>query len=306
MKESPDTIHGRMKEGAHLAGYGLKRSLENLKWLLEEERYKQLSANYRNVNDFLRDTKKAFHLLNIDPEERKQIAKLVKELQPEASQRAIADMAGVSHPTIQTDLGGKNLPKEPENMEKGGKNLPPQPWTGDDSYDPTPNKPNWSGILRSDSIEWWTPQIYIEAVHEVMGGIDLDPASSDEANEFVGAVSFFDRDHDGLSQPWHGRVFLNPPYGDEGPPFIEKLMNELNRSVKEAIVLVNSRATDAKWFQPLFDGVICFTDHRIDFNSPHEKHASSTHGSVFIYFGPNEKAFAQVFERFGNIVKRFP
>ena len=130
--ESPDTIHGRMKEGAHLAGYGLTRSMENLRWLLEDGRFMQLSTGYQNVNAFLRDTKDAFKLLNINPEERKQIALLIKDLQPKASQRAIADMVGVANTTIAADLGtverDRNVAKTPEELP---------PWTAQDTYDPT-------------------------------------------------------------------------------------------------------------------------------------------------------------------------
>ena len=90
--ESPDTIFGRMKEGAHVAGYSSQRAMENLRWLLEDERYKELSEGYENVNDFLRAADVAFSLLKIKPEGRKQIAQLVKDLQPKASDRAIADM----------------------------------------------------------------------------------------------------------------------------------------------------------------------------------------------------------------------
>ena len=104
MTETPDTIHGRMKEGAHLAGYSLQRSMENLRWLLEDSRFKELSQGYGNVNDFLRDTQSAFSLVNIKPEERKQIAELVKELQPKASQRAIGDLVGVSPMSVGRDL----------------------------------------------------------------------------------------------------------------------------------------------------------------------------------------------------------
>ena len=160
-------------------------------------------------------------------------------------------------------------------------------------------------MLQSMSNEWYTPQEYIDAVYEVMGGIDLDPASSYRANETVKASEFYAEEDDGLFQSWGGRVFLNPPYGKSGPAFIRKLVDELDNTVTEAIVLVNSRATDAEWFQDMFDGIICFTDHRIDFDSPEEKNTSSTHGSCFIYFGPNRAKFADVFGRFGNVVKRY-
>jgi hypothetical protein len=164
----------------------------------------------------------------------------------------------------------------------------------------------WGPVLDSKDIEWWTPTVYIEAVHETMGGIDLDPASCPKANETVRASAFYTAKDDGAAQPWQGRVFLNPPYGKAGAALIEKFLSEALSSFPEGILLVNSRATDADWFQPCFNGVVCFTDHRIDFDSPEEKPTSSTHGSCFIYFGPNEKRFADVFSRFGNIVKRWP
>ena len=130
--ESPDTIQGRMKEGAHLAGYSLQRSMENLRWLLEESRYEQLTAGYHNVNDFLRDIQEAFVLLNIKPEERKQIAELVKELQPKASQRAIADMMGVNQATIAADLG--TIERGRSNDEYSSNNSQKQPYF--DEYSP--------------------------------------------------------------------------------------------------------------------------------------------------------------------------
>ena len=159
-------------------------------------------------------------------------------------------------------------------------------------------------MLQSLSNDWWTPKEYIDAVYEVMGGIDLDPASTPEANETVGAKIIYTESDDGLSQRWFGKVFLNPPYGRLGGEFAGKLYESLGSGVEEAIMLVNSRATDADWFQPCFDGVICFTDHRIDFDSPYEKKTSSTHGSCFVYFGDNPGEFSRVFSKFGNVVCR--
>jgi len=170
------------------------------------------------------------------------------------------------------------------------------------------SSPSWQPMLSSASHEWYTPEQYLEAVRGVLGGIDLDPASCAEANKTVMAETYYDANQDGLSQPWRGRIFLNPPYGSAGPPFIERLISELKSgNVTEAVVLVNSHATETSWFQPLFGGVLCFTDHRIDFVSPTgEAQCGSTHGSCFVYFGDNEKDFIRIFRNFGYVVKQCP
>jgi len=62
--------------------------------------------------------------------------------------------------------------------------------------------------------EHYTPAPIIEAARHVMGGIDLDPATTASVNaETVRAERFFTRENDGLSCVWRGRVWLNPPGG---------------------------------------------------------------------------------------------
>lgn len=65
--------------------------------------------------------------------------------------------------------------------------------------------------FNSGNNEWYTPKEIIDAAREVMGEIDLDPASSELANKTVRAEKFYTINSDGLTKEWHGRIWLNPP-----------------------------------------------------------------------------------------------
>lgn len=159
--------------------------------------------------------------------------------------------------------------------------------------------------LSSESNEWYTPAKYVEAARRVMGGIDTDPATNAIANRTINATAIYTREDDGLQQEWHGRVWLNPPYGGLSGPFIAKLVEEYEAGrVTEAVVLVNANSTETKWFAPMWQHTLCFTDHRIDFISPHGVKDGSTHGSVFIYLGPNVNRFVEEFDQFGYVVRQ--
>lgn len=164
-----------------------------------------------------------------------------------------------------------------------------------------------AGIRSSRDHEWYTPEPYIEAARKTLGHIDLDPATSPSANSVVQADHIYTAEDEGENQPWSGRVWLNPPYGDGPKRFIPALMKHYESgAVTAAIVLANAHSTDADWFRPLFDHVLCFTDHRLDFDSAgRDKASSSTHGSVFAYLGDNPKVFAANFTEFGPIVRRW-
>jgi hypothetical protein len=155
---------------------------------------------------------------------------------------------------------------------------------------------------QSLSNEYYTPAEYIEAAREVLGRIDLDPASNAIAQQTVQAGAYFTEDDDGLQPDWWGRVWLNPPYGEHTGKFISKMTEELAAGrVPAAICLVNAHSTDTGWFQQLWDGVLCFTDHRINFGGDGTENGS-THGSVFVYFGAERDKFMSVFCQFGACV----
>ncbi len=71
-----------------------------------------------------------------------------------------------------------------------------------------------TNVLHSSaSNEHGTPATIALAAEQVMGGIDLDPASTPLFNEIIGAAKIFTAEDNGFAQLWPGRVFLNPPGG---------------------------------------------------------------------------------------------
>lgn len=146
--------------------------------------------------------------------------------------------------------------------------------------------------------EWYTPAQYIEAAREVMGVIDLDPASNDFANETVKAEKYYSEEDDGLAQEWFGNIWLNPPYSTE---LIRKFADKLSESAfEQAVVLVNN-ATETAWFEKLVSraSAIVFNKGRIKYRKRDGEHGAPLQGQAFIYYGDNPDKFLEVFSRFG-------
>lgn len=158
------------------------------------------------------------------------------------------------------------------------------------------------GYATGDS-EWFTPEDIVEAARAVLGDIDLDPASTPDANVVVKAKQIFTAEQDGLAQDWHGRVFMNPPYASAlVAKFCEKLTVEHSAGrVTAAVVLVNN-ATETDWFQSLgmFTTSIAFPRGRVKFWHPEkEAHAGALQGQAVLYIGEDAGKFAAEFSRFG-------
>ena len=149
--------------------------------------------------------------------------------------------------------------------------------------------------------EWYTPQPIIEAARLCMGGIDLDPASSDKAQEMVKATTYYTKATNGLQQQWRGRVWMNPPYakGLIGP-FIDKVLTE---NVQQAIVLVNN-ATETHWGKSLLaaSAVVCFPARRVRFLDPEGNPGAPLQGQMICGLKVNRPDFTEQFKQFGVVL----
>ena len=154
----------------------------------------------------------------------------------------------------------------------------------------------------SGNNEWYTPGDITALAREVMGGIDLDPASSEVANRSVGADVFYTEDDDGLSFAWHGRIWLNPPYSTG---LIDKFCSKVvyhfsSGDIESGIVLVNN-ATETGWFQELCTvaAAIVFPKSRVRFLSPDGTRGAPLQGQAILYFGEAPDGFIYAFSAMG-------
>lgn len=160
----------------------------------------------------------------------------------------------------------------------------------------------------SGKVDWYTPGEYVSLARAVMGNIDLDPASCEKANTIVQAGRIYTVDDDGLSQPWNGRVWLNPPYAQGVVDrFIDKCIIEKQaKRMTQAVVLVNN-ATDTKWFQRFAKAadMVCLKQGRIAFlnNDTLEPQTGTAQGQAFLYFGNRKQTFRNVFQSVGCVLE---
>lgn len=165
----------------------------------------------------------------------------------------------------------------------------------------TPKK--WQGdsgvLITTGKDEWPTPPHIIEATVGALGGIDLDPCAS-RADRVPAGQKFTESDN-GLSHEWHGRVYMNPPYGRAIAGWVEKLRAEYSAGrVTEFVALVPAR-TDTAWFQALRDCHLCLIRGRLTFGDAKQ---GAPFPSMAAYMGNHPARFAVAFVDYGDIWER--
>jgi N6-adenosine-specific RNA methylase IME4 len=117
--------YGTLCEGLHIAGYSFERAFGQLESLLIDDRWK-LGGRFGDINAFLESIK--LDTLKASAESRKRFTNRIRQLQPEASNRAIAKTLGVDEKTVRRDGaanaadGRKNTSQNNDQLGKGAAN----------------------------------------------------------------------------------------------------------------------------------------------------------------------------------------
>ncbi len=178
------------------------------------------------------------------------IASLRKRQQ--MSQRALAELVQVSRPTITaletTDRGRVETLLRVLAVLGAGAYLAPKGQT-QNFFTHTGNTSTHHG--------WHTPPEIMHGLYVVFGTFDLDPCSStrNRRRAPVRARTYFTLDDDGLRLPWHGRVFVNPPYGRSVPRWVGKARTEVQHGRAQVVVALVAARTDTRWWHDHIAGV---------------------------------------------------
>lgn len=129
-----------------------------------------------------------------------------------------------------------------------------------------------------DSQNWITPLWIIER----LGPFDLDPCAADPRPWDCAKENYV---FNGLTRPWNGRVWLNPPFNRyEVGAWINKMVAH-----NFEIALLHVR-TEAAWFEPVWQSAknILFLADRLYFHYPDGTKAAANSGAPACLVGFSE------------------
>lgn len=100
-----------------------------------------------------------------------------------------------------------------------------------------------NALFTSNTDEWATPQDFFDALNAEFH-FTLDVCATAENAK---CEAYYSREMDGLSRPWAGNVWCNPPYGKTIGLWCRKASEEIQKDADVIVMLIHAR-TDTRWF----------------------------------------------------------
>ena len=130
--------------------------------------------------------------------------------------------------------------------------------------------------------EWLTPPEIIR----LLGPFDLDPCAP-VTRPWDTAAKHYTVEDDGLTQPWEGRVWLNPPYGDQVERWMTRLANH-----GTGTALIFARTETEAFFRTVWQraDAVLFLYGRLYFHHVSGQRAAANAGapSVLVAYGERD------------------
>lgn len=139
---------------------------------------------------------------------------------------------------------------------------------------------NTNVMFSSKTDLWETPQDFFNILNNEFN-FDLDACALPENKK---CKSYYSPDEDGLSKPWNGVVWCNPPYGRSIGKWVEKGYKSSQDGA--LVVMLLPARTDTKWFHDYIyhKAEIRFVCGRLKFGRSKN---SAPFPSMVVIFRPN-------------------
>ncbi len=161
---------------------------------------------------------------------------------------------------------------------------------------------SWMACQKSGVQDYFTPPEYIEKAREAMGDIDLDAASHPLANRTHKIPDYFHTGRSAFHNDWHGRVWLNPPYGNNAPWFERILQFVESGEVEQLCMLSPMWAFQTQLARPVMEltsGLILLSPTPRFWGNKNPDKVGSNQPHGIIYIGPNSKRFYRAYSGLG-------
>jgi hypothetical protein len=164
---------------------------------------------------------------------------------------------------------------------------------------------SWMAGQKAGVQDYFTPPEIVDAARVAMGGIDLDAASHPLANRTHRIQDYFHTGRSAFHNDWHGRVWLNPPYGNNAPWFERILTFVESGAIEQLCMLSPMWAFQTKLARPvmaLTSGLVLLTPTPKFWGNvdPDKTGSNNPHG--VIYIGARSSEFCRAFGGFGMAV----
>ncbi len=161
----------------------------------------------------------------------------------------------------------------------------------------------WDTLATPEPIaeDYYTPVHLVAAAYKAMGGIDLDPASHWRANREFRISTFYHLHRSAFDNPWFGRVWLNPPYGDNAPWFARIAEFWDKGEIDQLCMLSPVWAFATKIARPIIDrsaAMLLLHPTPTFWGNPNRK-SGTNHPHMILYMGAHTDRFHEAFADHG-------
>ena len=165
--------------------------------------------------------------------------------------------------------------------------------------------------MSKNSDNYYTPSALIEIERRVMGGVDLDPCSSELANKTVQANRIYTLENSMfLNSLACESMHFNPPYSNP-MPYVDRVVYEYQQGVIGQICGIFNTDNSTKWFAEIakIATAYCFLRDRVQFidatNTRLDKMTSNNKPQFIFYAGHNTTRFIKEFDSLGLCLSHY-